>query len=195
MSENWENVRRPGYFGRSRDQKFAALDAEFGQGNWRVRWCISLPAPHRIARLGFDFEYACKNFYEMSYLAYLIFNSAELDYICSFEEVIDNGISNITSGFDYNKQESNATHIQDIAIRKVLKRLGLHFRPSKSAMIDPHKVLVVRGPDTSGGHLNPGQVPFIWPHLIEMPSMRPDWAKPWSVEDFWQSNKYIQVRR
>jgi len=205
MSENWENVRRPGYFGRSRDQKFAALDAEFGQGNWRVRWCISLPAPHRIARLSFDFEYACKNFYEMSYLAYLIFNSAELDYICSFREVIDNAITNVDSGTDYMKQESNATHIQDIAIRKVLKRLGLNF---KHAPADPRRefnpkdvgppaanILVVRGPDTNGGHLNPGQVPFIWPHLIEMPSMRPDWAKPWSVEDFWQSNKYIQVRR
>lgn len=192
--KTWKPTIRPGYFGKKRDEKIAALDKEFGKDNWRLRWSIKLPAPHRITRLSFDFEYACKNFYELSYLGYLLFNSAELDYICSFEQVIDNAITNITSGFDYNKQESNATHIQDIAIRKVLKRLGLDFRRPKGAMVDEKNILVVRGPETNGGHLNPGRVPFIWPHLIEMPSLRPEWAMPWSVEDFWQSNKWIEVR-
>lgn len=208
MSDNWNPVRRPGYFGKRRDEIIAALDKEFGKDYWRLRWRIALPAAHRISRLSFDFEYACKNFYEMSYFAYLIFNNAELDYICSFIEVIDNSITNINSGTDYNHQEAMSTHIQDIAIRKVLKRLGLKFKSrccerdlnedgncDKHRVSDVHtRILTVRGPTSNGGHLNPGQVPFIWPHLIEMPSLRPDWAKAWSVEDFWQSNKWVEVR-
>jgi hypothetical protein len=168
---------RPGYFGKRKALKIKSLNEAYGEGNWTLVW---------TGDAGYcDFVDACIRYYEESYLAYLKDRKEDLDFICSFGEVIDNNMSNISSGYFYAKQEASSTHIQDIAIRNVMRTLGLHFRGSA------FNILTVRGEDSNGWRFNPGQIPFRNPELITQPSMAPGWAKPGSVEDFWQSNKWV----
>ena len=178
----WVTVERPGYFGRRRDEKIAGYDAKYGKGNWRLAW----KAPPRVE--GLEFVDACIHFYEESYLRYLERQPDDINFICSFGECIDNALSNIKSGTYYGKQESYSTHIQDIAIRNVLARLGRKFEGP------PTQILIIRSPDTNGFRFGPGNIPFFTPQWIEQPSLCPSWARPGSVEDFWQSNKFLEKR-
>lgn len=178
----WALVRRPGYFGRKRDEKVAALNQEFGVDNWRLVWKLS-------DTIRLDFRQACKLCYEFSYFKYLRTRPEDLEFICSFGECIDNAVSNIQSGCDYTKQEAFSTHIQDIAVRNVLKHLNLKF------LGESHKVLVIRSKDSQGYRFGPGNIPFAFPELIDPASKCPKWANKGSVEDFWQSNKWIEVKK
>jgi hypothetical protein len=175
----WRNDTRPGFFGRRRDELIAGLNARHGAENWRIVWIVQ----ERIC----NFEQACKEFYEESYYRWLKSNAAAVEHITSFSEVYDNSITNIASGLDYQKQEAFATHIQDIAVRNSLRRLGVWFRREHKGPMQ------IRGAG-EGAQYNPGHVPFYDPALITKPSLRPQWAAEGSVEDFWQSNKWIQVR-
>lgn len=175
---SWISDHRPGYFGRRRDQKVKELNEKFGEGLWRLVW---------IADIALPFDEACIRFYEKSYFYYLRNRKEDVDFICSFGECIDNAPTNIQSGCDYTKQEAFSTHIQDIAIRNVLKGLGRKFEGPKS------KILVIRSSDSNGFKFGPGNVPFMGPEQITQPSLAPGWASAGSVEDFWQSNKWVQV--
>lgn len=185
MSEEWEWDHRPGYFGRRRDQKIKELDEKFGEDNWELVWRVKA-GPHYLS---YKFEEACRAFYEESYFNYLSKLPKFVDEICAHGECMDNALSNIDSGTDYLKQEAYSTHIQDIAVRNVLQILGRKFEGPMT------KILVIRSRDSNGYKFGPGNVPFYDPDMIELPSLVPDWAKPDSVEDFWQSNKWIRVRR
>lgn len=177
---SWQTIDRPGYFGRSRDKKIAKLNKDHGIGNWRLVWIANA---HEC-----EYAEACKLFYERSYLEHLEKRPADVDLICSFGECIDNAITNIQSGLDYTKQEAFSTHIQDIAVRNVLNQLGRKFEGS----ID--NILTIHGGDSNGFRFGPGNVPFYNSDLIQQPSKRPGWASEGSVEDFWQSNKYLQIK-
>ncbi len=179
---SWLKLQRPGYFGRRRDQKIAEYNARYGDGNWRLVWLVG-------EDWVCDFAEACKVHYEESYYRHLRDATAQLDFICSFGECIDNAPTNVESGLDYTKQESFSTHIQDIAVRNVLAKLGRKFEGPKD------KILVIRSADSDGYRFGPGNVPFFNPNFITRPSLAPKWANPWSVEDFWQSNKWLQVKK
>jgi hypothetical protein len=183
--KTWKNTERPGYFGRRRDEKVEELNARHGRGDWRLRWILTEEDPQHGKDL--DFISACVEFYEKSYVKYFESKPLELDFVCTFGECIDNATTNIKSGTDYAAQESWATHIQDIAIRNVLRVYGRKFRGS------PNNLLVIRSTDSNGFRFGPGNVPFYRPELITQPSLAPSWANKGSVEDFWQSNKWIQV--
>lgn len=172
---DWLNDHRPGYFGRSRDAKIAHLNEMFGKGGWRLAWVTTLDDPC-------EFFEACVKYYEQSYFVYLKDRPDDLKFICSHGECIDNAPSNVKSGCNY--QESYSTHIQDIAVRR---RLELKFEGPAD------KILVIRSADSNGYKFGPGNIPFVWPHLITSPSLCPKWAKRGSVEDFWQSNKWVQI--
>ena len=183
QSDIWERRFRPGYFGRRRDEKIAQLNANYGEGNWQLRW-YSPAFPD-----GLTFNEACIIKYEFSYLLWLRDQPDDIDFICSYGECIDNAPSNIKSGLDYTKQEAYSTHIQDIAIRNVLNILGRKFEGPRD------KILVIRSVDSEGYRFGPGNIPFYDPSIIEKPSKAPRWANAGSVEDFWQSNKFVYVRR
>lgn len=180
--ENYTLIKRPGYFGRRKSEIIADLDKKYGH-TWTLVWWsdIWVDEPR-------EFESACKYFYELSYLSYLENNPKDVDTICSYGEVIDNAPSNINSGLDYTIQEATSTHIQDIAVRNCLHRLGRKFEGPED------KILVIRGSDSNGWKWNPGQIKFLQPSLIQQPSKAPKWAQKGSVEDFWQSNKYVAIK-
>lgn len=172
-----ELIERPGYFGKRRDKKIAAYNDLYGEGGWTIVWTTPW---------GFmEFNAACRYLYERSYFEYLRNRPEDLTFITSHLEVFDNDISNIDSKCDYMIQEAKSTHIQDIAIRNVLQLLGLEF--DKTA----NEFLEVRGSESRGFAFNPGNVPFFDKKWIIGPSLCPKWAQEGSVEDFWQSNKWI----
>lgn len=176
----WREIGRPGFFGRRRDERIRQLDGMFGLGNWRLVWTDG----GRIL----EFEEACRAFYEEAYFRHLSARQEDLDFICSFGECIDNAPTNVSCGCDYTRQEAFSTHIQDIAVRNVLRRLGRAFSGP------PDSILVIRTKDDNGHRFGPGNIPFHEPSAIIQPSLRPWWAKEGSVEDFWQSNKILQAR-
>ena len=76
--------------------------------------------------------------------------------------------------------------MQDIAIRRTVLRLGRKF--------EGDHLVQIRGRDSEGAKYNPGFVPF---HLLDMivkPSLTGWWQEN-SIEDFYQSNKVLQVRK
>ena len=182
----WTKWVRPGYFGRQRDARVAHLNTQFGEGNWELRW-VETVDKNDVKDVGLDFYSASKLCYEESYFQYLKDRKDDLSFITSFGECYDNAKTNVESGLDYSKQEAFSTHIQDIAVRNVLKRLGLHFKGPKDLLLQ------IRSSDSTGYRFGPGNVPFYDPTLITQPSKAPSWAKPGSVEDYWQSNKWIMI--
>lgn len=178
----WRPEFRPGYFGRRRDEKVAGFDAQYGAGNWKLMWLADgFPA--------MEFEDACIYHYEESYVRWLQEYPENLDILRSYGECIDNAPTNVNSGCDYTIQEAFSTHIQDIAVRNAMRILGVKFEG------DPSNILVIRSADSNGFVFGPGNVPFWKPELISSPSKCPHWANTCSVEDFWQSNKWLMVRR
>lgn len=176
---------RPGYFGYKRDERVAELNSLHGECGWRLEWVIYNLS--KTKRLFYVFEDACAVLYERSYYDWFSKRPEDLNYVCSFGECIDNSMTNMDSGIDYLHQEAKSTHIQDIALRNVLRTLGRKFEGPTN------KILTIRGKDSNGFRFNPGQVPFFVPELITQPSLRQKWALPGSVEDFWQSNKWIRI--
>jgi hypothetical protein len=141
----------------------------------------------RSLDIALEFEQACKVFYEESYQRYLEDRPDDIDFICEFTECYDNSPTNVQSGLDYTTQEASSTHIQDIAVRNVLHRLGRSFTGKRT------ELLIIRSADSNGYRFGPGNVPFYAPNAITPPSRCPSWAKEGSVEAFWQSNKWLQV--
>lgn len=181
----WRNVERPGYFGRRRDLRHAQFDAQHGAGNWRLAWIV--PAFKDNPEVVLSFVQACKVIYEESYFQHLQNRPVDVDFICEFTECIDNAPTNVHSGLDYTAQEAYSTHIQDIAVRNVLAKLGRAFTGKRT------ELLVIRSVDSNGHQFGPGNVPLYRPGIITRPSLCPAWASRDSVEDFWQSNKWLQV--
>jgi hypothetical protein len=176
----YTKLYRPGYFGRRRDAIIADLNAQYGTDGWAIVW--------EFGDFLCEFREACIVHYEFSYHMWLKDHPEEVDRICSYGECIDNATTNIQSGLDYTKQEAFSTHIQDIAVRNCLQLLGRKFEGPAD------KILVIRSADSEGYRYGPGNIPFHSPDAIQIPSKAPRWANPGSVEDFWQSNKYVAVR-
>jgi hypothetical protein len=180
-------LHRPGFFGRRKPEIIADLNREHGENNWTLVWHDGIGDPEDPNAVLVEFFAACLLFYEQSYIQYFREHPEELDFICSFGEVIDNAMSNIESGCNYAQQETAATHIQDIAIRNVLELNGRWFEGPQD------RILVVRSRDSEGYRFSPGVIPYHDKEHITMPSKCPKWAARFSLEDFWQSNKYIAV--
>jgi len=188
LAREWRNIERPGYFGRRRDLMHAQYDLQYGVGNWRLAWVVNGYGADSTD-ISFSFEQACELFYEESYYRHLESRPADIDFICEFTECIDNAPTNVHSGLDYTAQEAYSTHIQDIAVRNVLSRLGRVFTGKRA------ELLVIRSADSNGFRFGPGNIPLYQPKLITKLSLCPAWANKGSVEDFWQSNKWLQAAR
>jgi hypothetical protein len=146
-SPTWEIVTRPGYFGARRDSIEASWDSTYGPDNWTLGWVVGEIV---VSRVGMNM------LYEDAYFAYLEANPDIVDTLTSQAyEVYDDAVTNVASGLDYTAQETDRTHVQDIAIRRALVRLGRAF----------HGDTLIRIRHDQGNHplsmiLSPGCVPF-----------------------------------
>jgi len=190
---SWINKDRPGFFGRNRDKIIAGYNQEYGEGLWRLM-LAAVPDDGYSATVMYDFESACKSFYEYSYYEYLRDHVEMVDELCKYSECYDNAETNVKSGFDYTVQEAFSTHIQDIAVRNALKRLGRSFAKEGPLLKIRGGAVSIGGTMNLGEALSPANVPYHDVGDIIQPSKCPIWANEGSVEDFWQSNKVLQVK-
>lgn len=176
---SWQNLTRPGQFGEQRDQTYALYNQEYGVGNWRIRWLYDSRS------LGFKGICAV---YETAYLEDSHQREdlwkALIERAC---EVYDHEREDLKSGLNYASQRTKATHIQDIAIRNVLKQRGWQFTGSELIQVNGKSVSEL------GRQFSPGKVPFCKPYLIERPQLE-GWWNVNSVEALYQSNKWLQVK-
>jgi nicotinate-nucleotide adenylyltransferase len=176
--DGWTVVGRPGYVGGSRQAREKQFNRLFGEDNWRIRYLWRGRVIDRDAAL---------ELYEQAYYQSFLDRPDVLSWLCrTASEVHDIAPTNVASGLDYAKQECRATHLQDIAVRRCLKRLGRRF--------EGDHLVEIRGHSSEGYVLNPGKVPFHEPGAVLKPSLgRDSWWDEGSVEDFWQSNKVLEV--
>jgi hypothetical protein len=176
---DWKTLHRPGYFGARRGSIEAEYDREHGADGWRLAWQWGEQTIERPEM---------SSLYEDAYYAFLIDNPEVLEELLAVaSEVYDDQTSNVESGYDYRIQETDRTHVQDVAIRRAVLRLGRQFAGET--------LLQVR--DSLGSHplsttLSPGRVPFHRPDLLVQPEIE-GWWNPGSVESFYQSNKFVQI--
>lgn len=183
MTEVWTTVERPGYLGKMRDVVAAGWDVEHGAGNWRIAYEWVGEVVDRAFAL---------QIYEDAYAAFFTRNPDTAHAVTNFfADVYDTAESN-AGQWDYVRQETPNNHIHDVAIRRALLRLGRRFRGTG--------LLHVRWTDSPGYFLNPGIVGFHLPDCISRATIKDygnkgQWWRGGSIEDFYQKNKVLQVRR
>jgi hypothetical protein len=174
----WIAIERPGQFGKDRDLKFSGYDSEYGQGNWRIMWdWVGRQIPFIIA---------CQIYEDGYYADSFVRQDLYRNLTKAARDVYDHDPEDVKSGLDYAIQNSPSTHLQDISLRRVILRRGWGFTGNDLVQIRSHA-------DYWGGQLSPGKVPFHKPEYI----LKPHFAGWWdhdSIEDFWQSNKILQIK-
>lgn len=167
-------------WGGKRAEGVARLDERYGGGNWTIGYILDGRVLSRDDAL---------KLYEQSYENFLRANPAITErLIREAKDIYDTAPSNVQSGLDYHKQEDTRSHLQDIAIRRALKNMGLSFQGEK--------LMQVRDVGSDFPELSPGKVPFVSPKssIIKLRPYVADWVEKGSVEDFWQNNKFVFVR-
>lgn len=179
---DWVTIKRPGFFGRNRDWMVHEFDERYGSGNWRLAWSWQgnyLP-PHRESGTH------AYGVYEDAYFDHSLVNRRVWQRLLDVaQDVYDTGPTDVISGSDYTIQTGHSTHLQDIAIRRVVKRQGWEFRG--------RELISIRSPATEWGNIfSPGRVRFHYPREIETPQLE-GWWDPDTVEAWYQSNKHLQI--
>jgi hypothetical protein len=175
----WISSERPGQYGKKRDEIFREYNNRYGPGNWRVMWQWG---PSVV-----QFEVSCQLYEDAYYSDSFKRDGLWKELIGSAEDVYDHEESDTESGLEYLVQKGSAIHLQDIAVRRVVLRRGWEFSGDRLIQIRSHK-------EYWGQNLSPGKVPFHLPDMIVVPHLR-SWWNPDSVEDFYQSNKVLQIKK
>lgn len=167
-----ENVPQPG---ARRTEVIRRYQAKYGPFTWRFAWEIDGNAP-----VPFD---TAVTLYEAAYAEHLTRHPEIALYLQQNAcDVFDNDPQNVQSGFCYDIQSRRVTHLQDIAIRRVMKVLGYQFLGDELI-----KVRKSRNRNAVGRSLSPKMVPFHRPEIVRARS-----AEPPTIEDFWQNNRVLQ---
>lgn len=174
-----ELVERPGFLGRKRNEKQVAWDLQYGSGNWALVW--------KVGDLILDFRDACRIYEDAYFMDSFKREDLWRNLFSKARDFFDNAETNVNSGTDYMIQESYSHHLQDIAVRRVGIRRGMKMTGDE--------LIQIRGPKTKGYELMPGVVKFHEPGLITTPVIHPEWATPDSAEAFYQSTRWLAVKK
>jgi hypothetical protein len=106
--------------------------------------------------------------------------------------IYDTDLSNINSYLNYKKQETPDNHIHDIAIRRSLIRLGKWFKGKE--------LIRVRWKVIENRDYDPGAILFHRPELISKEEIKDYndwkiWGLPNTIEDWYQRNKVLQIKK
>lgn len=173
-----ESVRVPP-LGTQRGLVIRQLNKTYGFLTWRFAWKV---APDRCV----PFRRAVA-LYEKSYEIHLRTHPEKLHYLVTEAcDVFDNDESNVVSGVNYFIQGAKLTHLQDIAIRRVMQTLGQSFCGNRLI-----RVRKTRNADAIGRSLSPKFVTFCDPEIVQLFSPTDQHPVP-TVEDFWQNNRVVQ---
>lgn len=176
---NWRIVDRPGYSGADRERLHAFWNETYGEDRWRIawRWGEEIIDREEVYQL-----------YEDAYFMDSFLNPEKWDkLIKEAREVYDIEERDVLSGRNYLDQRGNATHLQDVAVRRVLFRRGWNFEGDKLVRIRKHE-------DEFGALFSPAKISFHIPEKVVSPYLKGWWNDPVSVEGFYQNNKVLQAR-
>ncbi|WP_433385057.1 hypothetical protein [Micromonospora sp. KLBMP9576] len=158
----------------------ARWDERFGPGRWRLAWRVG-PAAHPWP--------AALALYEDAYHRRLADDPALLgNLLATARDVYDVSVADVQSGLDYTHQRSTAHHLQDVAVRRVLVRLGVWFAGAQLVRLRGSSL----DAPSPGACRDSGTVRFHRPDLVVRPVLTGWWDAD-SVEEFYQSNKYLQT--
>ena len=171
-------IARMGQIGRAKDKFIAGMNRLFGEGNWTIGYSYGNSMISRDSAL---------QLYEDSYVKFFQENRDVLNKLVKeASDVYDTYKTEVSSGTDWYNQTERSTHLQDIAIRRALTRLGEKFQGKRLRKVK------------SDGHLpelSPGNIPFLQPELVNrFKKVEKKWIKPNTIEDFWQNNKIFMVK-
>jgi len=188
----WKTIKRPGYFGKKRDDIFSLWNKEYGEGNWRLAWQWGDLVIERKEAL---------QIYEDAYYEFLRSDPGILSWLVNTaSDVYDTAPTNVQARFSYEMQETPNNHIHDVAIRRAVLRLGKWFQGSS--------LIQVRSTSEESWKLSPCMVSFHHPELIlpeenfllgkleDYPGKGSWWREKGiekSVEEFYQHNKLLQI--
>lgn len=186
---DWVSVERLGYFGKKRDEKHRQFDETYGEGNWRIMWRWGKEGRLIIPFYAHDRRIisACTIYEDAYFIDSFKREGTWLELIAKANNVCDIDEGDVESGLDYLVQKGPATHVQDIAVRNVVCRRGWNFEGSELINIRSHKL-------RWGQKMSPGKILFHTPDLIISPHSLGWWDYN-TVEDFYQSNKILQIRK
>jgi hypothetical protein len=179
----WRVIGRPGRLGRLRRQRTSEWNREFGSGGWRLAWLI---------RGRYHDHDESLRLYENAYFEVLRQNGELRDALVrTARDVYVNDPSEVGSGLDYRIQTGDSQHLEDIAIRRCLVRLGEWFVGRELIRLggvdrDP-------APSRLRAALSVHGLRFHRPELIIHPELE-GWWLPGTVESFYQSNKFLLAR-
>jgi len=195
IASSWVRIfNKLSYIGRRKAEIYSDFGEQFGKDDW-------LPAHFFNGKIISREEGYLV--YEEAYYEFLKNNPRIRErLIAAASEVYDIAPSNVDSGLDYSKQECDATHLQDISVRRALVRLrleeqGKSYNPQNLPEIEVFEgdhLVQIRDHTTEGYRfgLNPGQVPFHRSELI-LDTDQKGWWNPDSVEGWYQRNKVLLV--
>lgn len=107
----------------NRDSFIYKVEQKVGKNNWL--WAFKIGNNFYTQQMGMQI-------YEDSFWMFLFKNKDLLkDLILNYKNVYRNGYEDFESGLDYNKQNGKLDHFDDIALRRVVARLGFIFRGNK----------------------------------------------------------------
>jgi hypothetical protein len=177
----WKTLFPVGHLGLSRNEFSMRMDNTFGIGRWRL--------VHFFQGFFIGFSEVC-NLYQRSYREYFK-KKMDLLHKLTFtaNQICAEDASDLCAGCNYFMQEGERTQILAIAIRNVLVDLNFELRG--------RELVYLRGPKAIYpfcSELQPEIVPFCYPAEIIVP-WYDDNQKPFSVEDFYINNRYLQVWR
>lgn len=181
LDSRWKTLVPVGHLGLSRNEFSKRMDDTFGIGRWRLA--------HFFQSFFICFSEVC-NLYQRSYREYFKKRPDLLhELIFTANQICAEDSSDLCAGCNYFMQEGKRTQILAIAIRNVLVDLGLELRG--------RELVYLRGQKAAYPfcrELQPEVVPFCYPGEIIVP-WYDDNQTPFSVEDFYINNRYLQVWR
>ncbi len=173
-----------GYLGSRRNEIRKRYDENIGEGNWRVVW------GDKQSKKIYDFYRMCE-YYRRSYFEFLKERPDILEFlqlncanVCTWDD------SDRFAGCNYLDQNGEKTQLLAITIRNVMVDLKLEFYGQG--------IIYLMGSRMSHEickELHPKKVPFCKPEMIFFPHYEEIEKEPFSVEDFYQNNRFLQIRR
>ncbi len=177
----WKTIERPGQSGSQKGELITKWNSLYGKDNWRKAWIYKGKIINQIEVFKLCEEAYYKDSFDREEVWEKLIETAKDVYDMIPEE--------IESGTDYTKQ-GKYTRFHDICIRNVLKRRGWQFKGDKLIQIRYDKDKRTYFSD----NLDPGKVKFHETNKILEPHLK-DWWDYNSIEDFYQSNKILQVKK
>lgn len=177
----WKIVDRPGQSGLNKDKLEAEWNSKYGLGNWKKSWQFNKEIIDQLLAFQLCEDAYYKDSFDREEVWKKLISEAKDTYDMLPEEV--------ESRLDYSKQHK-FTRFHDICIRRVVFRRGWKFKGTQIIQIRWSK----ENSNWYSENFDPGKVKFHLPELIIKPNLEGFWDKG-SVEDFYQSNKVLLVKK